>query len=144
MYLMLTTFPRVWTDVYHERPGIGGLNYISLGVGFFLGTQICAHVNDRIYIILKKRNDNVGKPEFRIPLIVPGVVLVPVGLFVYGWTSYEHTHWIVPNIGAALFAAGTMGSFQCILSYIVDAYPRFAASAFASVVVLRSFAGFAL
>lgn len=142
MYLVLTTFPRVWTDIYHEF-SIGGLNYISLGVGFFLGTQICASVNDRIYIILKKRNNNVGKPEFRIPLMVPGMILVPVGLFIYGWTSYEHLHWIVPNIGAALFAAGTMGSFQCILSYIVDAYSRFAASAFASVIVLRSFAGFA-
>jgi hypothetical protein len=92
----------------------------------------------------KKRNNNVGKPEFRIPLILPEAVLAPLGPFIYGWTSYKHTHWVAPNIGAALFAAGTLGSFQCIMSYIVDAYTRFAASAFASVVVFRSLAGFAL
>lgn len=32
--------------------------------------------------------------------------------------------------------------FQCTQTYIVDAYPRFAASAVASAVVLRSLAGF--
>ena len=42
MYLVLSTFPSLWETEYHESVGIGGLNYISLGVGFFLGTQICA------------------------------------------------------------------------------------------------------
>jgi hypothetical protein len=72
---------------------------------------MCASVNDRIYVTLKKHNNNVDKPDFRIPLMVPRVVLVPLGLFIYVWASYEHVHWIAPNIGATLFAAGTMGSF---------------------------------
>lgn len=38
MYLVLSTFPGLWTNVYHENAGIGGLNYISLGIGFFGGT----------------------------------------------------------------------------------------------------------
>ncbi|KAK6366044.1 hypothetical protein LTS17_011011 [Exophiala oligosperma] len=142
MYLVLSTFPTVWTETYHEQTGIGGLNYISLGLGFFLGTQICAPINDRIYRKLKLRNNNVGKPEFRVPLMIPGAILVPIGLFVYGWSSYERTHWVVPNVGAAIFAAGTIMGFQCTQTYIVDAYSRFAASAVASAVVLRSLAGF--
>lgn len=142
MYLVLSTFPMVWEDVYGESVGIGGLNYISLGVGFFLGTQITAPINDRIYRKLKKRNNNEGRPEFRVPLMVPGALLVPAGLFIYGWTSYYHTHWIAPNIGAALFAAGTIISFQCTQTYIVDAYTRYAASAVGAATVLRSLAGF--
>ncbi|KAL6240839.1 hypothetical protein RBB50_012254 [Rhinocladiella similis] len=142
MYLVLSTFPTVWTEVYHEQTGVGGLNYISLGLGFFLGTQICAPINDRIYRKLKLRNNNVGKPEFRVPLMIPGAILVPIGLFIYGWSSYEHTHWIVPNVGACILAAGTIMGFQCTQTYIVDAYSRFAASAVASAVVLRSLAGF--
>lgn len=111
MYLVLSTFPGLWEDQYHETIGIGGLNYISLGVGFFLGTQICAPLNDRIYRRLTKKNDNIGLPEFRIPLMFAGSVLVPSGLFIYGWCSQYHTHWIAPNIGAALFAAGVIISF---------------------------------
>ena len=142
MYLVLTTFPTLWEGTYHENVGIGGLNYISLGIGFFLGTQICAPINDRIYRRLKKRNNNIGRPEFRVPLMIPGACLVPIGLFIYGWTSYYKTHWIAPNIGAAIFAAGTIIGFQCTQTYLVDAYTRFAASAVGAATVLRSLAGF--
>jgi len=142
MYLVLSTFPGLWENGYHESVGIGGLNYISLGVGFFLGTQICAPCQDLIYRTLKKRNDGVGKPEFRVPLMIPGALLVPIGLFIYGWTAEYHTHWIVPNIGAAIFAAGVIIGFQCIQTYIVDSYTRYAASAVGAATVLRSLAGF--
>lgn len=142
MYLVLSTFPMLWETRYHESVGIGGLNYISLGAGFFLGTQICAPINDRIYRTLKKRNNNVGQPEFRVPLMVPGSILVPIGLFLYGWSAQYHTHWIVPNIGAAIFGAGVIMGFQCIQTYLVDTYTRYAASAIGAATVLRSLAGF--
>jgi multidrug resistance protein len=142
MYLVLSTFPALWETVYHESIGIGGLNYISLGCGFFLGTQVCAPLQDRIYSALKARNKGVGRPEFRVPLMVPGAVLVPVGLFWYGWTAEKQTHWILPNIGAAIFAAGVITGFQCIQTYIVDSYTRYAASAVGAATVLRSLAGF--
>jgi len=142
IYLVLTTFPMVWTGVYHESVGIGGLNYISMAGGFLAGTQICAPFNDRIYRIFKKRNNNVGKPEFRIPLMIPGVAIIPIGVFIYGWTAHYHTHWIGPNVGAFLFSTGTIITFQCVQSYVVDGYTRYAASAIAAVTFLRSLAGF--
>ncbi|KAK4693464.1 hypothetical protein P7C71_g3938, partial [Lecanoromycetidae sp. Uapishka_2] len=142
MYLLLSTFPGLWSNQYHETIGIGGLNYISLGIGFFLGTQVCAPINDRIYRLLKKRNNNTGQPEFRVPLMVPGSCLVPIGLFIYGWTAHYQTHWIGPNIGAAIFAAGVIIGFQCVQTYLVDSYTRYAASAIGAATVLRSLAGF--
>ncbi|CAL8576335.1 hypothetical protein XPA_002222 [Xanthoria parietina] len=142
MYLLLSTFPVLWTGQYHQSVGIAGLNYISLGVGFTLGAQILSPLNDRIYRILKKKNGGVGKPEYRIPIMVPGSVLVPTGLFIYAWTAQYNTHWIGPNIGAAIFAAGAIAGFQSVQTYLVDAYTRFAASAIAAATVLRSLAGF--
>ncbi|KAL1637855.1 hypothetical protein SLS56_000412 [Neofusicoccum ribis] len=142
MYLVLSTFPTLWTTTYHEALGISGLNYISLAVGFFVGVQVAAPFNDRIYVRLKRRNGNVGAPEFRVPLMLPGSLLVPVGLFWYGWSAQAGVHWIMPNIGAAIFGAGTIVAFQCIQTYLVDAYTLFAASAISSATVLRSLAGF--
>jgi len=142
LYLVLSTFPRLWEGVYHESVGVGGLNYISLGLGFFLATQICAPINDHIYKTLKRRNNATGKPEFRIPLMVPGATILPVGLFLYGWSAQYHTHWIVPNIGACILGAGVIIGFQCIQTYLVDSYTRFAASAVGAATVLRSLAGF--
>ncbi|KAI9835397.1 MAG: hypothetical protein M1819_002315 [Sarea resinae] len=142
MYLVLSTFPTLWSEEYHETIGVGGLNYVSLGLGFFLGTQICAPINDRIYRRLKKRNNGVGRPEFRVPLMFPGSALVPIGLFWYGWSAQAHVHWIMPNIGATIFAAGIIIGFQSMQTYIVDSYTRYAASAVSATAFLRSLAGF--
>ncbi|EAW08799.1 putative MFS multidrug transporter [Aspergillus clavatus NRRL 1] len=142
MYLVLSTFSALWTTVYHESTGIGGLNYISLGLGFWLGSQICAPLNDRIYRHFKAGNDNVGKPEFRVPLLFVAALLTPAGLFIYGWTAQARSHWIAPNIGACLFGAGNIIAFQCIQTYLVDTYTRFAASALAAVAFLRCLCGF--
>ena len=142
MYLVLSTFPRLWETRYHESIGIGGLNYISLGLGFFLATQICSPLNDRIYRRLKSKNGDVGRPEFRVPLMVPGSCLVPIGLSLYGWSAQYNAHWIVPNIGATIFAAGIIIGFQCIQTYLIDSYARYAASAVGAATVLRSLAGF--
>ncbi|KAI1082714.1 MFS general substrate transporter [Whalleya microplaca] len=146
LYLILTSLPVLWTSPpptgYGESVGVGGLNYISLGVGFLLGAQTCAPLQDRIYAALKARYGGPGRPEYRTPMMVPGAVLVPVGLLVYGWCAEYKTHWIGPNIGAMLLGAGCIIGFQCLQGFLVDSYQRYAASAVGAVTVLRSLAGF--
>ncbi|KAI1335579.1 major facilitator superfamily domain-containing protein [Xylariaceae sp. FL0016] len=146
MYIVLTSFSTLFSGApptgYGMSLGIGGLNYISLGIGFFAGAQICAPLQDRIYARLKKRYGGVGRPEYRTPMMAPGAFLVPVGLLIYGWTAEFKTHWIGPNIGAALFAAGAIICFQCLQGFLVDSYTRYAASAVGATTVLRSLAGF--
>ncbi|KAK9384327.1 hypothetical protein V1515DRAFT_612053 [Lipomyces mesembrius] len=103
---------------------IYGLMYlIALGLGFFIGSQFSAQINDRIFrklVIKARRNLN-----FHIPFTVPESILVPAGLSWYGWTAEVHTHWILPNVGVRLL--GTIVAFQCIQTYL-DAYTRYAAS----------------
>lgn len=145
LYLVLATFPRLWTSpqFYNESIEIGGLNYISLGLGFFLGTQIAARSADKIYKKLKAKNNDVGRSEFRVPLMFPGAIMVPVGLAIYGWSAQYRVFWLVPNIGTAIFAAGNQLVFQNCQTYIVDAYTRYAASAIAATTLFRSLGGFA-
>ncbi|KAE8137837.1 major facilitator superfamily domain-containing protein [Aspergillus pseudotamarii] len=143
MYLVLASFPLVWEGAYSQGKDIASLNYISLGVGFVIGLQFCGRAVDIIYVRLQKRYDHPGRPEFRIPLMLPGGLLVPSGLFLYGWSAQYHTHWVVPNIGAAIFAIGLIISFQCAQTYVVDAYTRYAASATGAAAFVRTLAGFA-
>ena len=142
LYLVLATFPALWARRYHESTGIGTLNYISLGIGFFVGALYCGLLQDRVYGALKKRHNGVGRPEFRIPLMVPGSILMPIGLFWYGWSAQAHIHWIMPNIGSCVLGAGVIVGFQCIQTFLVDTYMRYAASAIGAATVLRSLCGF--
>ncbi|KAH8662696.1 hypothetical protein BGZ61DRAFT_463092 [Ilyonectria robusta] len=60
-------------------------------------------------------------------LMIPTAVVTPTGLLLYGISAHHKLHWIIPNVGAAIFAAGLVLSFQCAQTYIVDAYiPLFA------------------
>ncbi|KAJ5220535.1 MFS transporter [Penicillium chermesinum] len=141
-YLLLSTFPGVWEGVYGESVGIGGLNYISLGIGFVLGAQVNARASDRIFRQLKRKRNNTAVPEFRIPAMFIGSLFIPIGLFWYGWSVQAHIHWVMPNIGIVIFSLGSIICLQCMQTYVIDSYTRFAASGLAAVVVLRSLAGF--
>ncbi|RDW76476.1 MFS transporter [Aspergillus mulundensis] len=140
-YLMLATFPDIWTEVYNEPLGTSSLNYISIALGSFAGLFLNLKVVDSIYKTLKARNNNTAKPEFRMPALLIGSVVSTIGLFWYGW-SIGTTHWIMPNIGAAIFSAGTISCLQGMQTYIVDSYQTYAASAMAACAILRSLAGF--
>src|SRR5262245_54866171 len=87
---------------------------------------------------LKDRNDGVGKPEYRVPLLVPGALLVTVGLLIYGWAGEFRTHWIIPNGGSFIFCTACMLCTSCINTYTIDAYTQYAASAISALNVLRN------
>jgi len=49
LYLLIATFPNVWTDTYGESVSIGSLNYLSLFVGMALASQGGTRLADRYY-----------------------------------------------------------------------------------------------
>jgi len=141
-YLMFATFPVIWTDWYGESKSIGGLNYLSIAIGSFVGLILNIKFVDRIYKHLKAGNGDEGRPEFRMPCMMVGSVVTTIGLFWYGWSIQGHMHWIMPNLGALIYTAGTISCLQGMQTYIVDTYQTYAASAMAACAILRSLTGF--
>lgn len=141
-FLLLADFPNVWRNIYHESIEVGSFNYFSFTVGFAVASQIAARINDKIYIKLASNINGEDKPEFRVPLAIMSSFFVPLGLFLYGWSAQEHWHWVVPNIGVAIFSGAGLIVTQCLTAYTVDSYPRYTASALASVSTMKNLAGF--
>ncbi|KAK7689627.1 hypothetical protein QCA50_007420 [Cerrena zonata] len=137
LYLFLTTIPSIFQGIYHERVGIAGIHYLALGVGLTGASQINARFMDRIYIHFKEKNGGIGRPEFRLPSMFPGVLALPIGLFIAGWTARADVPWIAPDI-----APGVILNFQSIQTYVIDTFTLHAASALAAVAFLRSICGF--
>jgi hypothetical protein len=106
LYLMFTTFPRVFQGQYGFSNGTIGLTYLGVGIGSFFGLIFCAAFSDRLVQYLTKRNGGKPKPEYRVPAMIIGAFIVPVGLFMYGWSADKKVHWIVPIIGTALLGTG--------------------------------------
>jgi multidrug resistance protein len=141
-YLMFATFARFFNETYGFGPGLSGLTYLGLGVGFIMATFFGARFADQMYATLAAKNGGKGKPEMRIPALIFGSFFVPVGVLWYGWSAQAKTHWIMPIIGTTFFGFGLMTTFLPIQLYLVDAF-TYAASALAAASVFRSMLGFA-
>jgi hypothetical protein len=81
-------------------------------------------------------------PEYRLPLVLPFSLLIPIGLFIYGWSAERQVHWVIPNIGTCIFAIGLIVCFNCAQAYVVDTYTTYAASATGAAAFIRTMAGF--
>jgi hypothetical protein len=77
---MFTTFPSLFPTVYGFSTSITGLCYLGLGIGFMASTLFAATFANKVYFHLIAKNNGVPQPEFRIPTMLVGSVLVPIGL----------------------------------------------------------------
>ncbi|KAG2065935.1 multidrug resistance protein 4, partial [Suillus decipiens] len=141
-YMMFTTFPDLFSNVYHFSVGIGGLSYIGLGVGLLSTTIFGARICNKIYLYLAAKNGGKGKPEMRVPALIFGSLIIPVGLLWYGWSAQAKVHFMMPIIGTAILGFGIMTSSLAIQLYLVDTF-TYAASAVAAASMLRFLFGFA-
>lgn len=86
--------------------------YLGIGVGSLLGLAFTGIVSDRLLNYLaKKYNDGKPKPEYRLPLMLIGSVLIPIGLFLYGWSAEKKVHWMAPIVGTAIVGGALMVIF---------------------------------
>ncbi|ETS77638.1 hypothetical protein PFICI_09700 [Pestalotiopsis fici W106-1] len=142
--LSIATYHSLWRDLYDMPPLRASANYLSITLGLVIGCEIAGPLGDLIYRTLKKRNNNVGLPEYRVWLMIPSAVLVPGGLLWFGWSAVARAHWIMPNLGMALASIGLVMSFMCMQAYMMDAYPVYAASAQGALTVARALSAFAM
>ncbi|KAI9039006.1 uncharacterized protein KD926_009990 [Aspergillus affinis] len=130
-YLLITSMPLVFRDVYGWGEGALGLSSLSLGVGCFIGISLTGRYSDQIYQRQKERSGDANQAESRLFFLLPAAVSLPTGLLMYGWTVHFQTHWIAPLIGTATFGAGMALGTAAMSSYLIDAFSTYAASALA-------------
>ncbi|KAL8646597.1 MAG: hypothetical protein Q9210_006048 [Variospora velana] len=139
LYLLFTTLTVVFESTYGFSSGSVGLTFLGIGIGCLFGLFIFGGVSDRI-LKAKSKNGEM-KPEYRLPPMIPGAFIIPIGLFLYGWTAEERVHWIVPIIGTGFVGLGLLATFLPVITYLVDAFPIYAASATAASTIFRSLLG---
>jgi MFS family permease len=110
LYLLFTTITSVFVKTYGFSQGLSGLAFLGLGIGMMIGLVMFGAASDRILKSLSAVN-GVTKPEYRLPPMIPAAIILPIGVFIYGWTTHFAVQWMVPIIGTALVGIGMIGSF---------------------------------
>lgn len=122
LYMFFAGFPIVFQYTRGWSQGIAGLPFIGVAIGVCLAT-LAAGVDNKRYVRISAEAEARGKsvePEARLSTAMVGSFVIPMGLFLFAWTTYPSVHWIVPIIGAVFFSCGLVMVFISFMSYLVD------------------------
>lgn len=140
LYLFFGAFPLIFSTNHGFVLWQTGLTFLGLIVGLLGAVMTNPLWHKNYQRLVAKANSNLPEgqkpqapePELRLPPAIMGALLIPISLFWVGWTTYPSVHWIVPIIGSIFFGAGIFFVFSGIWTFLVDAYPAYAASALAA------------
>ncbi|EMG45397.1 Cycloheximide resistance protein [Candida maltosa Xu316] len=138
MYLFFESVPIVYAGIHHFTLVEMGATYVSTIIGIIIGGAI--YLPTVYYKFTKKllAGHNVT-PEVFLPPAIFGAICMPIGVFIFGWTSSPDINWFVPLIGMALFAVGAFIIFQTLFNYMAVSFKvEYLASVFSSNAFFRS------
>ncbi|KAI1778521.1 MFS multidrug transporter [Hypoxylon cercidicola] len=139
LYLVMTTIASVFESTYQFSPSAVGLSFLGLGLGCVIGVFVCRFTLD--LWVRKKSKTAQMRPEQRLPPVIFGGFILPIGLFMYGWTVDAHVQYMAPIIATGILGVGLVSTTIPVRSYLVDAFGIYSASANAGCAVLRNLGG---
>ncbi|KAL3431986.1 major facilitator superfamily domain-containing protein [Aspergillus tetrazonus] len=141
LYLFFEAYPvsfqeeRGWTN-----GGIAGLPFIGIMIGVLCGVALIVWQTKTRFAHKLAKHGRVIPEERLVPMMVASVLL-PGGLFWFGWTSSPNVHWLAQVAAGVPIGAGILVIFMQGLNYIIDVYMMFANSAIAANTLIRSSLG---
>jgi hypothetical protein len=71
-------------------------------------------------------------PEARLYFTCVESILMPIGLFWFGWSSFSNVHFIIPTLAIGCSTIGIYSVYLASFNYLADTYHRYASSALAA------------
>lgn len=141
LYALFEAFPIVFVRIRGLTISQDGLIFIGVGIGTTIGASLNYYFS-RDYPRLMKEWRGFPPAEERLyGAMMAGPCLV-IGIFWLGWTgAYASVPWYVPALSTILIGMSVSLVFISFLSYLVDTYLMYSASAFAANTMIRSIVG---
>ncbi|KAI9511524.1 MFS polyamine transporter [Russula earlei] len=139
LYALLEAFPVIFIDRHGLTISQNGLIFLGVAIGTTIGALSNIWINGGRYKILVREWRGFPPPERLLyPATIGGPLLV-VGSFWLGWAgAYKAVPWYVPALATVVIGAAICLIFLSCLTYLVDTYLMYAASAFAASTMIRS------
>ncbi|KAL2069904.1 hypothetical protein VTL71DRAFT_14583 [Oculimacula yallundae] len=138
LYAFFFSFPVIFTELYGYNDGQIGLMFIPILIGVGFALLATPFIEKHFRGICQKRSPT---PEDRLIGALIGAPFIPISLFILGATSYKDIIWVGPASSGIAFGFGMVLCYYSVNNYIIDSYQKFAASALAAKVFLRSGGG---
>ncbi|EDK42154.1 hypothetical protein LELG_00332 [Lodderomyces elongisporus NRRL YB-4239] len=143
LYAFFFAYPYIFNQLYGYKDNKIGLMLIPILIGAGLAVTTTPFL-EKHYIKVTTKLYLEGKPvppELRLWGAMIGAPFPAIALFILGATSYKHIIWVGPASSGIAFGYGMVLIYYSLNNYIIDTYAKYAASALATKVFLRSTAG---
>ncbi|KAF7593916.1 hypothetical protein BBP40_010618 [Aspergillus hancockii] len=138
LYLVFEAYPVLFGEVRGwKSQGVAALPVLGILIGVFCGAGLIAYVAKTSFARKFKAHGGVPPEERLIPMMI-GSILLPIGLFWFGWTSHPEVSWVPQALAGIPIGAGILVIFMQGLNYIIDVYMMFGNSALAANTLFRS------
>ena len=142
--ILILIFDALYIELHSQSVSISALHYISIDIGAISASQIGDRIMDWLYRRLSNKNNNHGRPEFRVPYSMDGAILMPIEISWHGWVAEVTGPWVLVDIGASVFTLGNMVFNQGILAHQLDEFGKYGVSENAASRVGSNIMGFIL
>jgi len=137
LYLTLAAIPLVFQSNHGFSLQQANAVFASMGIASILSTVLSIY-QERI---AKRNGKLVDTPEGRLYFACIESACMPIGLFMFGWTSFSAIPWIVPAISIGIATVGIFSIYLATFNYLADTYHRYASSALAAQSFCRNMLG---
>ncbi|KAJ5671916.1 Major facilitator superfamily domain general substrate transporter [Penicillium longicatenatum] len=138
LYAFFFAYPVIFGKLYAYNDGQIGLMFIPILIGAGFALLVTPIFEKDFRRICAQR---LPTPEDRLKAAMWGAPFIPIAFFILGGTSYKHIIWVGPASSGLAFGFGMVLCYYGVNAYIIDSYQKYAASALAAKVFLRSGGG---
>ncbi|KAJ5905700.1 uncharacterized protein N7473_002616 [Penicillium subrubescens] len=137
LYLQFSSVPLVFRTNHGFNVEQTGAVFTAMCVGVILITIISIS-QEKIAARFGWSNSSA---EGRLYFVCVESILLPIGLFWFGWTSFPSVPWIVPAMAVGCATMGIFSIYLATFNYLADTYHRYASSAIAAQSCCRNLLG---
>lgn len=137
LYLTLAAIPLV----FQRNHGFSLQQSNAVFAAMCIGALIASVLSIYQEKIARKHGKLLHTPEGRLYFACVESACMPIGLFMFGWTSAPSIHWVVPCIAVGIATIGIFTIYLSVFNYLADTYHRYASSALAAQSFCRNMLG---
>lgn len=107
LYLCFEAYPIAFQEQRGWNPGVGQLPFLAITVGVLAGCAIIIIFTKTRFQGKLQQTGRVVPEERLIPMMFGGLLL-PAGMFWFGWTSNSEISWVPQVISGGFLGAGVL------------------------------------
>ncbi|KAJ3972603.1 major facilitator superfamily domain-containing protein [Lentinula raphanica] len=139
LYALFEAFPIIFMERHGLSASQNGLVFIGVGIGSTLGAFLNYYLTETLYVPHYACWKGFPPAEYRLWGAMVGGPALVVGTFWFAWTgNYESINWAAPAVATIILGFGIFLIFTSFLTYLIDTYLMYSASAFAANTTIRS------